>query len=50
MVFRTWKIIKRLIIFKTQKENYPEPIETLSIIIYQRPITRSEIENIKVFK
>ena len=37
-----------LIIFKTQKRKLSRAaIETLSIIAYQQPITRSEIENIR---
>jgi segregation and condensation protein B len=47
--FRTSDIIKdELIIFKEQKRKLSRAaIETLSIIAYQQPITRSEIENIR---
>ena len=47
--FRTSETIKdELIIFKTQKRKLSRAaIETLSIIAYQQPITRSEIENIR---
>ena len=47
--FRTSETIKDdLIIFKTQKRKLSRAaIETLSIIAYQQPITRSEIENIR---
>ena len=47
--FRTAESIKdELIIFKTQKRKLSRAaIETLSIIAYQQPITRSEIENIR---
>ena len=47
--FRTAKSIKdELTIFKTQKRKLSRAaIETLSIIAYQQPITRSEIENIR---
>ena len=46
--FRTAESIKDdLTIFKTQKRKLSRAaIETLSIIAYQQPITRSEIENI----
>ena len=36
-----------LTIFKTQKRKLSRALETLSIIAYQQPITRSEIENIR---
>ena len=47
--FRTSETIKdELIIFKKQKRKLSRAaIETLSIIAYQQPITRSEIENIR---
>ncbi len=47
--FRTSESIKDdLTIFKTQKRKLSRAaIETLSIIAYQQPITRSEIENIR---
>ena len=47
--FRTSESIKdELIIFKKQKRKLSRAaIETLSIIAYQQPITRSEIENIR---
>jgi segregation and condensation protein B len=47
--FRTSESIKEeLTIFKTQKRKLSRAaIETLSIIAYQQPITRSEIENIR---
>tara|TARA_Y100001970_G_scaffold124366_1_gene153983 strand:- start:512 stop:1150 length:639 start_codon:yes stop_codon:yes gene_type:complete len=47
--FRTSNSIKEeLIIFKNQKRKLSRAaIETLSIIAYQQPITRSEIENIR---
>ncbi len=47
--FRTSEKIKdELTIFKTQKRKLSRAaIETLSIIAYQQPITRSEIENIR---
>ena len=47
--FRTSDTIKDdLIIFKKQKRKLSRAaIETLSIIAYQQPITRSEIENIR---
>jgi len=47
--FRTSETIKdELTIFKTQKRKLSRAaIETLSIIAYQQPITRSEIENIR---
>jgi len=47
--FRTSESIKEeLIIFKTQKRKLSRAaIEILSIIAYQQPITRSEIENIR---
>ena len=47
--FRTSETIKdELTIFKTQKRKLSRAaIETLSIIAYQHPITRSEIENIR---
>ena len=47
--FRTTESIKDdLTIFKTQKRKLSRAaIETLSIIAYQQPITRSEIENIR---
>lgn len=47
--FRTAESIKdELVIFKTQKRKLSRAaIETLSIIAYQQPITRSEIENIR---
>ena len=47
--FRTSETIKdELIIFKKQKRKLSiDAIETLSIIAYQQPITRSEIENIR---
>jgi len=47
--FRTSESIKdELTIFKTQKRKLSRAaIETLSIISYQQPITRSEIENIR---
>ena len=47
--FRTSESIKNdLIIFKKQKRKLSRAaIETLSIIAYQQPITRSEIENIR---
>ena len=47
--FRTADTIKDdLTIFKTQKRKLSRAaIETLSIIAYQQPITRSEIENIR---
>lgn len=47
--FRTSESIKDdLIIFKKQKRKLSRAaIETLSIIAYQQPITRSEIENIR---
>ena len=47
--FRTAESIKdELTIFKTQKRKLSRAaIETLSIIAYQQPITRSEIENIR---
>ncbi len=47
--FRTAESIKdELIIFKTQKRKLSRAaIETLSIIAYQQPVTRSEIENIR---
>ena len=47
--FRTSETIKdELIIYKTQKRKLSRAaIETLSIIAYQQPITRSEIENIR---
>ena len=47
--FRTSEDIKDdLTIFKTQKRKLSRAaIETLSIIAYQQPITRSEIENIR---
>ncbi len=42
------KIKEELTIFKTQKRKLSRAaIETLSIIAYQQPITRSEIENIR---
>ena len=41
-------LINDLIIFKTQKRKLSRAaLETLSIIAYQQPITRSEIENIR---
>jgi len=47
--FRTSEDIKDdLTIFKTQKRKLSRAaIETLSIIAYQQPITRSEIENVR---
>ena len=47
--FRTSDKIKdELIIFKSQKRKLSRAaLETLSIIAYQQPITRSEIENIR---
>ena len=47
--FRTSEQIKdELTIFKTQKRKISRAaLETLSIIAYQQPITRSEIENIR---
>ena len=47
--FRTAESIKdELTIFKTQKRKLSRAaIETLSIVAYQQPITRSEIENIR---
>ena len=47
--FRTSKDLKDdLTIFKTQKRKLSRAaLETLSIIAYQQPITRSEIENIR---
>ncbi len=47
--FRTSeKLIDDLTIFKTQKRKLSRAaLETLSIIAYQQPITRSEIENIR---
>ena len=47
--FRTSETIKdELTIFKNQKRKLSRAaIETLSIIAYQQPITRSEIENIR---
>ena len=47
--FRTSnELIDDLTIFKTQKRKLSRAaIETLSIIAYQQPITRSEIENIR---
>ena len=47
--FRTSKTIKdELTIYKTQKRKLSRAaIEILSIIAYQQPITRSEIENIR---
>ncbi len=47
--FRTSDLIKdELTIFKKQKRKLSRAaIETLSIIAYQQPITRSEIENIR---
>ncbi len=47
--FRTSNdLINELTIFKTQKRKLSRAaIETLSIIAYQQPITRSEIENIR---
>ena len=47
--FRTSELIKDdLTIFKNQKRKLSRAaIETLSIIAYQQPITRSEIENIR---
>ena len=47
--FRTATSIKdELTIFKTQKRKLSRAaIETLSIISYQQPITRSEIENVR---
>ena len=47
--FRTSETIKdELTIFKKQKRKLSRAaIETLSIIAYQQPITRSEIENIR---
>ena len=47
--FRTSEILSDdLIIFKTQKRKLSRAaLETLSIIAYQQPITRSEIENIR---
>ena len=47
--FRTSETIRdELTIFKTQKRKLSRAaIETLSIIAYQQPITRSEIENIR---
>ena len=47
--FRTAESIKDdLTIFKTQKRKLSRAaIETLSIVAYQQPITRSEIENIR---
>ena len=47
--FRTAESIKDdITIFKTQKRKLSRAaIETLSIIAYQQPITRSEIENIR---
>ena len=47
--FRTATSIKdELTIFKTQKRKLSRAaIETLSIIAYQQPITRSEIENVR---
>ena len=47
--FRTSETIKdELTIYKTQKRKLSRAaIETLSIIAYQQPITRSEIENIR---
>ncbi len=47
--FRTAESIKdELTIFKTQKRKLSRAaVETLSIIAYQQPITRSEIENIR---
>ena len=47
--FRTAESIKdELTIFKTQKRKLSRAaIETLSIIAYQQPVTRSEIENIR---
>jgi len=47
--FRTsTELIDDLTIFKTQKRKLSRAaIETLSIIAYQQPITRSEIENIR---
>ncbi len=47
--FRTSKeLVNDLTIFKTQKRKLSRAaLETLSIIAYQQPITRSEIENIR---
>ena len=47
--FRTSnELINELTIFKTQKRKLSRAaLETLSIIAYQQPITRSEIENIR---
>ncbi len=47
--FRTSdELIDELTIFKTQKRKLSRAaLETLSIIAYQQPITRSEIENIR---
>ena len=47
--FRTSEKIKdELTLFKSQKRKLSrEALETLSIIAYQQPITRSEIENIR---
>ena len=47
--FRTSNEIKDdLVIFKTQKRKLSRAaLETLSIIAYQQPITRSEIENVR---
>ena len=47
--FRTSSdLIEELTIFKTQKRKLSRAaLETLSIIAYQQPITRSEIENIR---
>jgi segregation and condensation protein B len=47
--FRTSKdLVDDLIIFKEQKRKISRAaLETLSIIAYQQPITRSEIENIR---
>jgi len=47
--FRTSKyLIDELIIFKKQKRKLSRAaLETLAIIAYQQPITRSEIENIR---
>ena len=47
--FRTSESVKdELVIFKKQKRKLSRAaIETLSIIAYQQPITRSEIENIR---
>ena len=47
--FRTSSEVKdELIIFKTQKRKLSRAaLETLSIIAYQQPITRSEIENVR---